>query len=123
MTVTFDGNDIYTTFGLRVSSVDGMEDREPFKNILPYWSASAELSVKEEKTITVHLFGHFDTTGELVSAVTDLDSALYVGPRHTIIFTELDYSLSVVAKDGFRSKYYGDYRTVEIDLPLTIYTT
>jgi len=122
MTVTLDGSDIYTTFGLRISSVDGLENKEAFKSILPYWSASAELSIREEKTITLNMLGLFNTSGEMVSAITDLDSALYVGPRHTVVFTDLGYSLKCVAKDGFRSKYYADYHTVEIELPLTIYT-
>jgi hypothetical protein len=124
MTFTFDGNDIQDTYGLRVSSVSGLEDREKFKDILPYWDESDSLTKYDEKTVTAHLFGYFDTSGELYSAVAGLDGALDATAQHFVEFTELEYSFACVTKNGFRTRIYGTDRcTLEIDLPLTIYTT
>jgi hypothetical protein len=122
--MTFDGNDIQDTYNLRLASVTGLEDREKFKSVLPYWNGSDALSIKEEKTVTAHLFGSFNTTGELATAISELNSAIDVGPRHTVVFDDLGYTLSCVAKEGFKTRIYGaDRCTIEIDLPLTIYTT
>lgn len=124
MTFTFDGNDIQDTYGLRVSSVSGLEDRERFKDILPYWDESDALTVYDEKTVTAHLFGNFDTSGELYSAVAGLDGALDATAQHSVGFTELDYSFTCVTKNGFKTRIFGaDRCSIEIDLPLTIYTT
>jgi hypothetical protein len=124
MTFTFDGNDIRDTYNLRLATVTGLEDRERFKDILPYWDESDALSMYDEKTVTAHLFGFFDTPGELYSCIVSFNAALDATAQHSVEFTELDYSFTCVTKNGFKTRIFGaDRCSIEIDLPLTIYTT
>jgi hypothetical protein len=108
--MTLDSINLRTSYGWRLSYVDGHLSHPARKNIkiMGEWSTSDKDRVWEAKKITVTLIQKFTTKALMATGVGYIKTLLENNPVHTVLISEHSLeAFSAVVRDGVKVNNYG----------------
>jgi len=109
-----------STYGLRLSRLDGHIDLPPNKQILDEHDYSAKMCTKQEKVVTARLVGVYASPAEMATAITNLKTKIASGVTLNWKFDNHGFNESCIAKDGLQTTITGkSAATVIIKLTIT----
>jgi len=118
--MTIDGTNI-STLGLKLLARPNIHDLPPLKSVLENWNSATELNVHQEYDFEIRMAGKYRTTALMTTAIDSLDTLLRATVKHTIVISELSYTATAVAKNGFKTRIYGHkYNFLEVTIKFTI---
>jgi hypothetical protein len=110
--MTLDGTDLYSTYGLRLSTVENHLSQPKRKKLLKinHYGEYGEKFNYEAKAITVRLFAVCSTKNDVKSLADDIRTMITASSGHSVVITEHGISmLNVVIRNGVKIDVTGQY--------------
>lgn len=106
-----------STYGLRLSRLDGNLDLPAFKQILEAHNLESNLRILDEKNIQIRLIGFYATKAEMGTALLNFNHKIRSALKQVWTFTNHGFEETCVVKSGYQVTTYGT--AAEIVLTLT----
>jgi len=112
------GDTELSTFGLKLSRLDGNVDLPAFKQIIDEHDFESNLLVTEEKQVAIKLIGIYAGKTHLGAAIASFQNKIKSELKQVWKFENHSFEETCIVKNGANTMVYGT--GVEITLTLTI---
>jgi hypothetical protein len=118
ITETIGGTQI-STYGLRLSRIEGHLDLPAYKQILEEHDFSSEMCIKQEKIVTVRLIGAYASTSAMATAIGNFKTKIESAVQLNWKFDNHGFDENCVVQDGVQVTITGN-RLATVTVKLTI---